>query len=248
MRRIALAGLVLAAALTALPASARIFRTDLNRCDEPDSFATVCWDGSPPAGAIPPLPINGETSFLSTDGLLSAEFSTSSFDLVAFDYASFVADNQAFFQSHNIAVPFLVISHGLSRPDAGPSGSDFQSTDNPLLRLNWFFDVALLPTFGNLFEDVQTINGVDYFGVQLIFDGQGFELNGLKAAGMAYSHSTADGQDLWSGADQPCDAFNNAGVCIAAVPEPSSIALFGFALLALVVGVRTRKPARVHLA
>jgi len=239
MRRLLLAGVVLAAVVTSWSASARTFRTDLNPCDSPDSsFVTVCWDGLP-SGAIPQLPINGETTFSSTTGNASARFSTSSFDLIAFDYAQFVADNASFFGGHVIADPYTVISHGLSRPDTR-GDTPFLATDTPLLRINWFFDVALLPTFANLFEDVQTINNVDYFGVQLIFNGQGFELNGLTAAGMAYSSSaTSDGTPIWNGATQPCATFDNSGAC-ALLPEPPSLALFGLGLAVLVAGLRTR--------
>ena len=253
MRGLSLAGVVAVTLLLTLPASARTFRTDLNACNDPNSFfGTVCWGGAPSGpNFVPPLPTGGETVFTpSSDGPAPPEFSTSSFDLVAFDYAQFVLDNAGFFAANTIAAPFEVVSHGLSRPDSAvdhDNGTPWTDTANdPLLRINWFFDIALLPMFSDLFEDVQTVSGVNYFGVQLIFDGQGFELNGLMPAGMAYSRSfTPNGDEIWNGASQPCATFTNAGVCAASVPEPSSIALIGPGLLALVAAVRMRRrPAR----
>lgn len=244
MRHFALAAVVLAAAVIALPTSARTFRVDANRCDVPNSSQFECWDGVP-SGANPAFPALGDTNEPTiTDGLIAEKFNTSSFEMIAFNYALFMANNAAFFADPNndISAPFSLISHGLRRSDS-VVGSNFLPTDTPLYRVYWIFDYDLysyLP-FHDIFADKSDFfdPNLTYFGVELIFDGQGFDIFGLNHAGFAYAYS-----DVW-GPNEPCERFDNEGFCV--VPEPSSVALLGLGFLALVVGLRTGRRTKTYL-
>ncbi len=281
MRRLALVGVVLAAALTALPTSARTIRADLNSCgstlanlDALDPSILYCWGNVPPQiGLQVALPTDNQAA-TQNDAVIGGQGAPNpnryfgyyhsqpgeifNFFINAFDYPKFLIDigNP---NGVGLDEPYVQVTHGLARLNDPSNDNPFEI---PLLRINWIIDPDLA-SYTQIFEPgLGEINGTNYFGVQLIFygdnpsfapglsgypdQGVGFEINGLVDT-KTYTYTT-----LWWQDDRaPCSSFGNDGqpLCTAAsVPEPSTVALFGLGLLALVIGLRTGRPGRMYPA
>ena len=157
MRRYSLGLIVLIAAVLAMPASGRGFRTDQGDCSSSDMF-TECWGGGP-SGAVPVLPIGLANGVLGTDFFINStvdptnfpreNFSTANFFLIAFDYQLFW-DVQHQGSSSIVTAPFPTYYYGLHRP-APSVPTAWSASDAPLFRIDWEFDPVFL---GGMYPDI----------------------------------------------------------------------------------------------